>query len=105
LLVYTNFEGISSMQRQLKYFKLLAKSHLVVVIFFENTELKQITDKRPKSTEDIYIKTIAEKLRYEKKQIVRELKRNGIFSILTEPQNLTVNTINKYLEMKAKGLL
>ncbi len=105
LLIYTNFEGLSSMQRQLKYFKLLAKSHLVVVVFFENTELKQLTDKRPNSTEEIYIKTIAEKLRYEKKQIVRELKQHGIYSILTEPEHLTVNTINKYLEMKAKGLI
>jgi len=105
LLVYTNFEGLSSMQRQLRYFKLLAKSHVVVVIFFENTELSQITKNRPASVEDIYIKTIAEKLAYEKKQIVFELKKHGIHSILTEPELLTVNTINKYLEMKAKGLL
>jgi len=105
LLLYTNFEGLSSMQRQLRYFKLLAKSHVVVVIFFENTELKHITKHRPSDTEEIYIKTIAEKLAYEKKQIVYELKKHGIYSILTEPELLTVNTINKYLEMKAKGLL
>lgn len=105
LLIYTNFEGFSSMERQLKYFKLLSKSHLVVVVFFENTELKEISEQRPGSVEDIYIKTITEKLAYEKKQIVKELKKHGIYSVLTEPQNLTVNTINKYLEMKAKGLI
>ena len=105
LLIYTNFEGITSLQRQLNYFKRLSKSHLIVVIFFENTEIKEVLNKKPVSTEEIYIKTIAEKFIYEKRQIVKELKKYGIHSILTEPKKLTVNTINKYLELKAIGLI
>lgn len=31
--------------------------------------------------------------------------RNGIQSILTTPQTLTVDVINKYLELKARYLL
>ena len=80
-------------------------SFLVVVVFFENTELKTITDQRPNSTEDIYIKTIAEKFAYEKRLIVKELKKNAIHTILTAPEHLTVNTINKYLELKSRGLI
>ena len=57
------------------------------------------------STLDVYIKTIAEKLAYEKRLIVKELEQNGIYSILTSPQNLTVNTINKYLELKSRGII
>jgi uncharacterized protein (DUF58 family) len=105
LLIYTNFEGLVSLERQLKYFKQLAKSHLVVCIFFDNSELNLITKYRPKDTLEIYTKTIAEKFTYDKKLIVRELKNSGVHSILTEPQNLTVETINKYLEFKAKGLI
>jgi len=52
--------------------------------------------------EGIYIKTIAEKFAYDKKLIVKELARHGIQSILSSPQNLTVNTINRYLELKAR---
>ncbi len=105
LLIYTNFEGLVSLERQLKYFKQLAKSHLVVCIFFENSELKEVSEQRPKDTEEIYIKTIAEKFLYEKKLIVKELKKHGVHSILTEPKNLTVDTINKYLEFKAMGMI
>jgi hypothetical protein len=39
---------------------------------------------------------------YEKRLIVKELQQHGIFTILTAPQNLTVNTVNKYLELKAR---
>ncbi len=105
LLIYTNFEGLISLERQLQYFKQLAKSHLVTVIFFDNTEIKSIRNIRPKDSEEVYIKTIAEKYAYDKKMIVKELKRVGVHSVLTEPQNLTVDTINKYLEFKARGLI
>ncbi|MCF6185086.1 MAG: DUF58 domain-containing protein [Bacteroidales bacterium] len=105
LFIYTNFEGFISLERQIKYFKQLAKNHLVVIIFFENSELKKLTGNKPETSADIYNKTIAEKFRYEKVLITKKLKKNGIYSVLTEPQHLTVETINKYLELKAKGLL
>ena len=35
----------------------------------------------------------------------KELQKHGIQSVLTPPQDLTVNTINKYLEIKARGIL
>jgi predicted transcriptional regulator YheO len=93
------------MERQLKYLRALAKSHLLIVVFFENTETQSLIESEANSTEEIYVQTIAEKFAYEKRQIVQELKKYGIFSILTAPQDLTVNTINKYLELKARGLL
>lgn len=105
LLLYTNFEGFSSMQRQLKHFRNLAKSHVLVVIFFENTEVKKITENNAQNVHEVYEKTIAEKFIYEKKLIVKELNKYGIHAILTEPAKLTVDTINKYLELKAIGLI
>jgi uncharacterized protein (DUF58 family) len=105
LLLYTNFESLSGLQRQMKYLKRMAKDHLLVVIFFENTELRTLIDKPADSTQDIYNKVIAEKFSYEKKLIVKELEKHGIHSILTAPQKLSVNTINKYLELKARGLV
>lgn len=104
-LLYTNFETLDALHRQLGYLQALAKNHLLVVIFFKNTELDKITTKKADNTFEIFEKTIAEKFIYEKKLIVNELQKHGIYSILTTPQNLTVDTINKYLEIKARGLL
>lgn len=105
LLFYTNFESITSLRRYLPFFRGLAKNHLLVVIFFENTELEALTQNTAFTLEDVYIKTIAEKMMYEKKQIAAELLKYGIQSILTPPQDLSVNTINKYLELKSRGLI
>jgi len=105
LLLYTNFEHISALKRQLPFLQALAKKHLLVVIFFENTELKKLTSIKAENLQTIYDQTIAQKFAYDKKIMVKELHKHGIQTVLTPPEDLTVNTINKYLEIKARGLL
>ncbi len=105
LLLYTNFEHLSSLRRQLPYLKALAQKHILVVIFFENTELKKLMETNAENIQEIYQQTIAAQFSYDKKMMVKELQKNGIQSILTEPADLTINTINKYLEIKKRGLL
>jgi uncharacterized protein (DUF58 family) len=103
LVLFTNFESMESLERELPSLKRMAHYHLLVVVFFENTELKELTQKPAKNLEEIYIKTIAEKFIQEKRLIVRELRKHGILALLTSPENLTVQTINKYLEVKNRS--
>lgn len=105
ILLFTNFETLNALQRQISYLRRLSLSHQVIIIFFINTELFKLINKPSRTVEDIYRKTIAEKFAFEKRLIVKELSRHSIQSILTTPQNLSVNTINKYLELKARGLI
>jgi uncharacterized protein (DUF58 family) len=105
LLLFTNFESLYALQRQLPYLRKMAHHHLLMVVFFENTEIKQLITTNAATTEEIYIQTIAEKQAYEKRQLVKELQKYGILSILTTPEGLTVNTINKYLEVKSRQAL
>ncbi len=105
VIIYTNFESIHSLERQMKYLKLINRQHLVLCVFFENTEVHKLTHTRANGLEEIYIKGIAEQLMYEKRLIVKELQAHGIQTVLTRPQDLSVNTINKYLELKTRGLI
>jgi len=103
LILFTNFESMESLERELPSLRRLAHYHLLMVVFFENTELKSLTERKASTIEDIYIKTIAEKYRYEKQLIARELHKNGIIAVLSSPENLTVNSLNKYLEVKNRS--
>jgi uncharacterized protein (DUF58 family) len=105
IILYTNFETMDGLNRQLPYLKGIAKSHLLVVIFFSNTELNEIIHKKTGTIQEIYDKVIAEKFMFEKRLIANELKKYGIHSILTQPENLTLDAINKYLEIKSRGIL
>lgn len=105
LMLFTNFESLASLERQLPYLRALAKRHMLCVVFFENTAIREIVEQQPDSIEGIYTQTIAERFDFEKRQMVKELRRYGIIAILTTPQKLTVDVINNYLELKSRQIL
>ncbi|MCI9845878.1 DUF58 domain-containing protein [Flavobacterium pectinovorum] len=105
IILYTNFETMDGLNRQLPYLKGIAKNHLLVVVFFSNTELNEIINKKTDTIQEVYDKVIAEKFMFEKRLIANELKKYGIHSVLTQPENLTLDAINKYLEIKSRGIL
>ena len=102
LILFTNFESLSGLNRQIDYLRSLAKNHLLLVVFFQNSELEQLARSPVKKIEELYVKVVAEKFSFEKRIIAKELSKYGILSILSSPKNLTINTINKYLELKAR---
>jgi len=105
LMLYTNFEHISALKRQLPYLQAINKKHVLVVIFFENTELDKIIASNPDNTTDMAHQVIAESFAHDKKLMAAELRQHGINTLLTKPEDLSINTINKYLEIKARGIL
>jgi uncharacterized protein (DUF58 family) len=105
LLLFTNFESVYGLHRQLSFLKSLSSQHLLVVIFFENTEMKDLLEAPADNLKQVYYKAVAEKFSFDKKLIVKELAKYGIQSLLTAPESLTINTINKYLELKSRGMI
>lgn len=105
LFLYSNFESLYAMERAMPMLRKISKLHLLVVIFFENTGLVEKANKKAETIEDIYVQTIAQKAVIEKQTIAAELQKYGINTILTTPQKLNVDTINKYLELKSRGLI
>lgn len=105
IILYTNFETVNGMRRQLKYLSHMAKDHLILVAFFLNSEFNEVLEATPANLEETFRKGMAEKLWNDKYLIVKELNRYGIYTILSKPENLTIDSINKYLEFKARGLI
>lgn len=105
MFLYTNFESYSAMARVLPLLRHINTAHLLVVVFFENTEIVDYSHQEANTTEEIYYKTIASKFVEEKHRIVQELRQYGIQAILTRPEDLSVHSVNKYLEMKSRGMI
>ena len=105
LFLFTNFESYYAMERVMPLLRRMNLRHLLVVVFFENTEIEDYSKQKATSLEEIYNHTIAQKFSAEKLQIVQQLTLYGIQSILTRPEELALNTVNKYLELKSRGLI
>jgi len=105
LFLFTNFESEFAMRRALPMLQRLNKRHVLIVIFFQNNELELLAQQPVASNKDLIQATIAEKMGSLKWSLARELRQYGIQSILTRPEDLSMNTVNKYLELKAKGVI
>lgn len=105
IFLYTNFESMYGLKRVLPILRRINQSHLLIVVFFENSELVELSRETARDLKGVYTNILAEQTIIDKQQIAQELNNLGIQSLLTKPEDLTLNTINKYLEMKARGLI
>ena len=105
MIMFSNFENLYDMRRALPYLRQLNKRHLLVIIFFTNTELVGESEREVSTVSDIYDVTFAKRALVEKDMIAEELRSHGIQTILSKPEELSINVINKYLEIKAKRML
>ncbi len=105
LLLFSNFESLYNLQRVLPMLRTINKSHLLVVVFFEDTELQNLGNEDAKTLLNVYQQTMVQRFVIEKELIVNELNKFGIQSVLTPPHHLSVNVINKYLELKSRGMI
>ncbi len=103
LFLYTNFESAYALERAIPILRKINRDHLMVIVFFENTELIKQQENPIEDIKGIYLNTVISQMIYEKKLIQQELSKHGIQSILTKPQDLSINSINKYMELKARG--
>ena len=104
IMLFTNFESLSSLQRQLPILQKINRRHLLVVIFFRNRTIEAMLD--PAHTnKDILLKTMAEKMIFEKQRISAELTRHGIQNLRVFPDEISVAAINRYLEIKSRRTL
>jgi len=105
LMLFTNFETEFSMRRAIPVLRRMNQKHVLVVVFFQNAELEELAYKPSKTIQDVYQSAVAERMISTKSKIARELRNHGIQTVLTLPEDLSINTINKYLELKAKGAI
>lgn len=105
IFLYTNFESKYSLQRCLPMIRKLSLLHLVVVVIFENTEIYKLMDQDAENLEEVYTQTISSGFMDDKYLMAQELNLSGIQTIITKPEDLTVNAVNKYLELKARGMI
>lgn len=105
LMLFTNFETEFAMRRAIPVLRRLNQKHVLVVVFFQNSDLSELAYQPSKTIQEVYQATVAERMISLKSKIARELRQNGIQTILTLPEELSVNAINKYLELKAKGAI
>jgi uncharacterized protein (DUF58 family) len=112
IILFAHFDTPQALDRVIPVLKKLSQTHALMVVFFENEEVRQLS-KTKETTEnqtlskpnDIYARVLAETFITDGLKMVQKLRLSGIYTVLTSPENLSINTLNKYLELKSKGVI
>ena len=105
IILFTNFESNYALDRVLPGLRRIAKAHQLVVVLFENTEIAELLEEPTREVDDIYRKATARRFLQQRELMAARLRQNGIKVVLTRPEDLTGEVINKYLELKQRGLV
>ncbi len=105
LMLYTNFDTLVSLDRNLPVLRQLARMHVLVVVMFVNEKITEELYRDPQTLNDAYLNTIAAEFEATQARIASTLRQNGILVMRTTPQDLTANAVTQYLEIKKGGRL
>ena len=94
-----------TLHRRLANLLILARRHVLVVVLFDNHEVKEMLKQPIEHADDVYSQMVARDYVQQKYDMVHELRKHGIHCIVSAPEQLSVASIDKYLELKARGIV
>lgn len=100
VIVYTDLIERHISQRLIQYCAALQKTHLPLCVAVKDMNIARIAACDPRTERELYQKAVALTLLKERQIAIKELNRRGVRVVDELPENLTISTINKYLELK-----
>ncbi len=100
VIIYTDLVEKHISQGLIQYCSALQKTHLPLCVAVKDTNIAEIAEHDPETEREAYQKAVALKLLRERQVAIKELMRRGVRVVDELPENLTISTLNKYLELK-----
>jgi uncharacterized protein (DUF58 family) len=83
----------------------LMRRHLVLLIAMRQREMLVLADHRPESRHEMFAVAAAQEMVHRRMVLMAQLREQGALTLETEPETLTSAVLNRYLEVKERGLL
>jgi len=105
VFLFTDLVDSESSRLLIQSISLLVRKHLVVCVALADYELPSIVDSPPRKSADLYTQTVAAGIIRERKYALAELSSLGVVTVDATPADLTVASVNKYLQLKREARL
>lgn len=103
--VFTDLQGKEPSHRLLATLSAMAPRHLPLVITQRNRDVEKRSRQEVKVEADAFEASVAESLLADKAAALRMLQARGALVLDVYPEELMVASVNRYLEIKARGRL
>jgi uncharacterized protein (DUF58 family) len=103
--VFTDLQGKESSHRLLSTLSAMAPRHLPLVITQRNRDVERTSRQDTGGEQAVFEAAVAESLLSDKAAALKTLQARGVLVLDVHPEELTVASVNRYLEIKARGRL
>ena len=83
----------------------LIPRHLPLIVTIGDTDLGELVHSRPSSAVDVYRQAVAEEILHQREEALARIRHAGGLALDVPAGRLSLELVNKYLEVKERGLL
>ena len=105
VVLFTEFVDTTTAQLMLDGVKRMSNRHAVIFVTFSDPLLAETAQAAPKDFPDVARALVASDFLRERALVFEKLQRMGVHCLETPARGLAVSLVNRYLEIKGRGLL
>jgi uncharacterized protein (DUF58 family) len=105
VIIFTDLSGGISMQTLVKHAALLSKRSLTLVVTISDPDIHAAAQQIPQHSLEVYQRAAAIEMLDERKIVLESLTRRGVHTLDVPADRLSMDVINRYLELKGRLLL
>lgn len=105
VVLFTDVVGVEPSRRLLETTRGLLPRHLPLVVTQRNREIEARARAPVRTEPEVFAAAVAEGILRDKSDALRQLAARGSLVLDVAPETLSVAAVNRYMEVKARGLL
>ena len=103
IILFTDILDRDAAESLARYVSTLAKRHLIACVTLTDSGIIALAAQKPTSSKIVYQRAIAERLLQEKQATLEILRSRGVITLDVPAHQVTMEVVNKYLELKARS--
>ena len=105
VILLTDFVDTITAELMLENVHRLARRHVVVFVTLRDPSLTALEAREPRSLSDLHRSVVAGDFVRERKVVIQRLERMGVYCIDAPPEAISMNLLNRYLDIKRRELI
>ncbi|HZS46274.1 MAG TPA: DUF58 domain-containing protein [Blastocatellia bacterium] len=105
IVILTDLIDRESSAELLTYTQGLIPRHLPLIVTIGDNDLRGLVKQQPKSVSDVYRQSVAEELLQQREEALARIVQAGGLALDVPAGRLSFELVNKYLEVKERGLI
>jgi uncharacterized protein (DUF58 family) len=105
VVLFTDLSGSRAADALLQQVPRLAPRHLPMVVTIRDPALDQEARQIPDQSDAVYRRAVAEQMMDDRRLLLENLSRRGVLTLDVAAERLTMEVVNRYLEIKARVLV